>query len=162
MYVEYVVCTEFCVLCYVMELHGRSLCIDDISLLVAVHYQGGRVPRDTACYTCHTTYALFGDLRAKLNGLHHMYVNYIVGPPAETAIRLYAPYNNRECLHCHTGTRRFEEGKIHRLEPGRMDKIRRNELSCVMSGCHATVHEVSSLGDSPDWAPPLDHPGATP
>jgi hypothetical protein len=26
------------------------------------------------------------------------------------AIRLYDPYNNRECLHCHLGARSFEEG----------------------------------------------------
>ena len=67
-----------------MELHGRSLRIDDTSLLVAAHYQGGRIPRETACFTCHTTYAMLGDLRAKLTGLHHMYVNYIKGPPKET------------------------------------------------------------------------------
>ena len=150
--------TEFCLSCHVMALHGRSLRIDDTSILVASHYQGGRIPRDTACFSCHTTYAMFGDLRAKITGLHHMYVNYIKGPPDEKAIRLYEPYNNRECLHCHTGTRRFEESKVHRLESGRIEKIRNNELSCVMSGCHSTVHEVASLGESADWAPPEDSP----
>ncbi len=157
--VEHAERTEFCLSCHVMALHGRSLRIDDTSLLVAAHYQGGRVPRETACFTCHTTYAMFGDLRAKLTGLHHMYVNYIKGPPPETAIRLYKPYNNRECLHCHAGTRLFEEGKIHRLEAGRIEKIRSNALSCVSSGCHAVVHEVANLGDSPDWAPPRDQAG---
>jgi nitrate/TMAO reductase-like tetraheme cytochrome c subunit len=158
--VEHAKRTEFCVSCHVMELHGRSLLIDDTSLLVAAHYQGGRVPRETACFTCHTTYTMFGDFRAKLEGLHHMYVNYIKGPPPETAIRLYKPYNNRECLHCHTGTRLFEENKIHRLEPGRIEKIRNNELSCVSSGCHSIVHDVGDLGDTPDWKPPNDSPGA--
>ncbi len=151
--------TTFCVSCHVMELHGRSLRIDDTSLLVAAHYQGGRVPRDTACFSCHTTYAMYGDLKAKLNGLHHMYVNYIAKTPPETAVRLYAPYHNRECLHCHEGTRLFEEGKVHRLEPGRLERIRRNELSCISSGCHSIVHEVSSLGDSPDWKPRHDADG---
>lgn len=158
-HVEHAERTEFCLSCHVMALHGRSLRIDDTSLLVAAHYQGGRIPRETACYSCHTTYAMFGDVRAKLGGLHHMYVNYIKGPPPEVSIRLYAPYNNRECLHCHTGTRLFEQQKIHRLEPGRIEKIRANALSCVSSGCHSTVHEVSTLGDSPDWAPPADHAG---
>ena len=153
--------TEFCVSCHVMALHGRSLLIDDTSMLVAAHYQGGRVPRDTACFTCHTTYTMFGDLRAKLEGLRHLYVNYIAGAPAENAIRLYEPYHNRECLHCHTGTRRFEEQKLHRLEPGRMAKLRDNSLSCVSSGCHSTVHEVSGLGDTPNWTPPNDSPGAS-
>jgi hypothetical protein len=157
--VEHAERTEFCLSCHVMELHGRSLLIDDTSILVAAHYQGGRIPRDTACFTCHTTYTMFGDFRAKLEGLHHMYVNYIKGPPPETAIRLYQPYNNRECLHCHAGTRLFEKNQIHRLDPGRIEKIYRNQLSCVASGCHADVHDVGQLGDTPDWIPPPDTSG---
>jgi hypothetical protein len=153
--------TEFCVSCHVMALHGRSLLVDDTTLLAASHYQGGRVPRDTACFTCHTTYTMFGDLRAKLEGLHHLYVNYIKGPPPETSIRLYRPYNNRECLHCHAGTRAFEQGVLHRLLPGRMEKIRNNELSCVSSGCHADVHDVGELGNTPNWTPPIDKNGGT-
>ncbi len=160
--VEHATHTEFCVSCHVMELHGKSLRIDDTSLLAAAHFQGGRIPRDKACFTCHTTYAMFGDMRAKLIGLKHMYVNYIKGPPAETAVRLYTPYNNRECLHCHSGTRRFEEGKIHRLVAGRIEKIRLNELSCVSSECHSVMHDVANLGDGAEWKPKADSQGDAP
>jgi nitrate/TMAO reductase-like tetraheme cytochrome c subunit len=151
--------TEFCLSCHVMTQHGRSLRIDDTSILAAAHYQGGRVPRETACFTCHTTYTMFGDLRAKLTGLKHLYINYVKGPPNESSIKLYEPYNNRECLHCHAGTRLFEKNQIHRLEPGRIEKIYRNELSCMSSGCHADVHDVGELGDTPDWVPPPDKSG---
>jgi hypothetical protein len=150
--------TVFCTSCHVMELHGRSLRVDDDTILAASHFQGGRVPRETACFSCHTTYTMFGDLSAKLRGLRHVWVNYVKGPPKETEIHLYAPYHNRECLYCHGGARRFEQGKVHRLEPGRMEKIRRNELSCVDKTCHGTVHEVGGLDGIPEWSPPPDDP----
>jgi hypothetical protein len=150
--------TTFCTSCHVMTLHGRSLLVDDDSILVASHYQGGRIPRETACFSCHTTYTMFGDFRAKLRGLRHVWVNYVKGPPKETEIHLYAPYHNRECLHCHEGARRFESGKVHRLESGRMEKIRRNELSCIAKGCHDVVHETGGLEGLSEWRPPTDDP----
>jgi len=52
-----------------------------------------------ACYICHANYAMFGGFRAKLNGLQHVYVQHFGTP--HNPIRLYEPYNNRECLHCH-------------------------------------------------------------
>src|SRR4051812_48258778 len=64
--------TSFCTSCHVRGRHGRSLLVDDVSLLAASHYQGGRVPRDRACYTCHTTYTLYGDLTSKLRGAKHV------------------------------------------------------------------------------------------
>jgi cytochrome c-type protein NapC len=150
--------TEFCVSCHVMGLHGRSLRVDDDSLLAAAHFQHGQVPRETACFACHTTYTMYGDLRAKLSGLRHVWVNYVTGPPKETEIRTYRPYHNRECLHCHAGTRRFEEGKLHRLEAGRMKQIRKNQLSCLGKGCHELAHDVAHLEGLDEWRPPADLP----
>jgi hypothetical protein len=46
--------TTFCLSCHVMEPYGRSLHVDDPTWLPAAHYQNNRVPRDEACYTCHT------------------------------------------------------------------------------------------------------------
>lgn len=148
--------TSFCLSCHVMSLHGKSLRVDDDSLLVASHFQGGRIPRETACYSCHTNYTMFGDLNSKLRGLRHVWINYVKGPPKETAIRLYEPYNNRECLHCHGGTRRFEGGRVHRIEAGRMEKIRNNLMSCIAKGCHDVVHEAAHLDGLDDWRPPSD------
>src|SRR5579862_48770 len=72
--------TSFCLSCHVMESHGRSLYVDDSTYLAAAHFQNHRVPADEACYTCHTNYAMFGSFRAKLNGLHHVYVEYFGKP----------------------------------------------------------------------------------
>ena len=145
--------TEFCLSCHTMAEHGRSLLADDPSFLPAAHYQNNRVPRDKACYTCHTDYTMYGDLSSKWRGLRHVYIQYIVGPPAPANIKLYKPYNNRECLHCHAGARAFEEKAAHNRDAPMMKAIKANEMSCIKSGCHDVVHDIESLNDVKSWKP---------
>ncbi len=144
--------TQFCLSCHVMEDYGRSLRVDDRSFLPAIHFQNNLVPRDNACFTCHTDYTMFGDYQAKLRGLKHVYAYYI-GTPAQP-IKLYIPYNNRECLHCHLGSRSFEESEAHAKDPQAMAQIKQNQLGCTTSGCHNIVHSVTQLNDSPIWKEP--------
>ncbi len=136
--------------CHAMEKYGKSLTIDNPRYLPAAHFQNARVPRETACFACHTTYTLYGDLTAKLHGLQHVWVAYL-GTVSEH-IKLYTPYNNRECLHCHDGTRGFEDNSEHQKERARIQK---NELSCLSQGCHPNVHAVDELDKLKLW------PGAT-
>jgi nitrate/TMAO reductase-like tetraheme cytochrome c subunit len=143
--------TRFCLSCHIMEPYGKSLRVDDLQHLAAAHFQNHRVPADEACYTCHTNYAMFGGIKAKLGGLRHIYVYYLRTPPAPENIRLYEPYNNRECLHCHAGARSFEEGAVHAADPDLLPAVKANKVSCVSSGCHAVVHEVGSLKDAKFW-----------
>jgi cytochrome c-type protein NapC len=143
--------TAFCLSCHEMEPFGKSLLVDDPAHLPAAHYQNHRVPAEEACYTCHTNYAMFGTLRAKLHGLRHIYVHYLRTPPAPEAIRLYDPFNNRECLHCHLGARSFEEGAVHTADPALLPAAKANKISCVSSGCHDVVHNVDSLKDAKFW-----------
>lgn len=58
--------TEFCLSCHVMEPYGRSLEIDSRQHVPAFHVQNNLVPPERACYSCHTSYTMFGDLQAKL------------------------------------------------------------------------------------------------
>jgi cytochrome c-type protein NapC len=148
-HVEHSKTTTFCVSCHVMDKHGLSLRVDDVSLLAASHVQSGAVPKDRACFTCHTTYTMYGDFAAKLRGLKHVYVNYF-GKPGKLA--LYEPYHNRECLHCHDGTRRFTKAQTHKAEAGRFEKIRANQQSCIGKGCHEFVHAIDELADLPLWS----------
>ena len=143
--------TEFCLSCHEMEPYGKSLMVDDPAHLAAAHFQNHRVPAEEACYTCHTNYAMFGGFRAKMHGLKHVYVHYLSSPPAPEAIRLYDPYNNRECLHCHLGARSFEEGAVHTADPALVPALKGNKTSCVSSGCHEVVHNVGSLKDVKFW-----------
>jgi cytochrome c-type protein NapC len=142
--VEHSKSTEFCLSCHVMEPYGRSLHVDDASYVPAQHFQNNRVPRDKACFTCHTNYTMFGDAKAKLRGLRHVYVNYIGTIPKE--IKLYEPYSNRECLHCHAGARSFEESDLHKEIRAELGK---NETSCME--CHDTIHNAHGLAGAKMW-----------
>ena len=145
--------TNFCLSCHVMNDFGHSLYVDDKSYIPAVHYQNNFVPRDHACYTCHTNYAMFGTVKAKWGGMHHLLVQYLGTIPKPEDIKPYEPYNNRECLHCHLGSRRFEENDGHLKTPTLLADIKANRLTCTSSKCHDTVHDVGTLKDSTFWKP---------
>jgi cytochrome c-type protein NapC len=125
--------TGFCVSCHVMEPFGQSLEADP------PHFQNNRVPRDEACYSCHTDYTMYGNVAAKWRGLRHVWVNYLSGPPAPEEIRLYTPFHNRECLYCHARARSFEEFPVHSA-PETMASLVANETSCLL--CHTVAHEI--------------------
>lgn len=144
--------TRFCLSCHIMEPYGRSLYVDAPNYVPAAHFQNARIPRDEACYTCHSDYVMYGDIRAKIRGLRHVYVQYFKTP--QMPIHLYHPYNNRECLHCHAGARSFEEGAVHNSDPSVMAAIKANEISCVSSGCHDMVHNVAHANDLKYWKEP--------
>jgi cytochrome c-type protein NapC len=143
--------TSFCLSCHIMGQYGQSLYVDDASYIPAAHFQNGRVPRDQACYTCHTDYSLFGGFKSKFRGLHHIYAQYVTGP--QQPLKLYHPYNNRECLHCHEGSRSFEQGAVHTADPQTMADIKANKISCMTSGCHDTIHNVKQLNQMKFWKP---------
>lgn len=136
--------TEFCLSCHVMEPYGRSLLLDDSEALPATHFQNRRVDRDEACYACHTSYTMFGDLRSKWKGLRHVWVYYVGTMPEE--ISLYEPYANRECLHCHAGARSFEESELH---ADMRQELTTGEERCL--DCHDIVHEVDDLDGAALW-----------
>ena len=148
--------TAFCLSCHTMEPFGKSLRIDDPAHLPAAHFQNHRVPANEACYTCHTDYAMFGTLKVKLHGLRHVYVYYFGVPPAPANIKLYEPFDNRECLHCHLGARSFEEGAVHTADPATLPAVKSNSLSCMSSGCHDVVHDVAHLEGAKLWKGPGD------
>jgi nitrate/TMAO reductase-like tetraheme cytochrome c subunit len=143
--------TSFCLSCHSMEDYGKSLYVDDRSYLPASHFQNNRVPRDRACYSCHTNYTMFGTYKDKWRGLNHVYAQYF-GPELKRGeIKLYQPFNNRECLHCHAGARSFVEATAHNKTPDLIDKVLTNERSCMSSKCHDLSHDVEALGDATFW-----------
>lgn len=141
--------TTFCLSCHPMVAYGRSLHVDDNEFIPAVHFQNNYVPRDKACYTCHTDYVLYGTLKAKIRGLRHIAVQYLGTVP--DTIRLYTPYNNRECLHCHAGSRKFLNADGHKGEATFAADVASGKLSCLASGCHDVAHNVRELADATFW-----------
>ena len=146
--------TQFCLSCHVMTDYGKSLLRDDKAYVPAAHFQNRRVPADSACYTCHTDYAMYGDIRSKMRGLRHVYVEYFGTLPKPSEIKLYQPYNNRECLHCHEGARSFEEGSLHSADADILSGIKSNKISCMTSGCHEMLHQVETLDKAKFWSAP--------
>jgi nitrate/TMAO reductase-like tetraheme cytochrome c subunit len=143
--------TQFCLSCHVMGPYGRTLDIADRSFVPAVHFQNHLVPTDQVCFTCHTTYTMFGDYQAKLRGLRHLQVQYLGTVPKPEDIKLYSPYNNRECLHCHAGQRKYLEVTPHRRTPEMFQQMAANTLSCTKSDCHEFIHDVANLKDATFW-----------
>jgi cytochrome c-type protein NapC len=136
--------TRFCLSCHEMQRHGKSLFVDSKQALAAVHYQNRLVDRETVCYSCHKDYAMFGDVKAKLNGLRHVWAHYIAGVPQK--IELYRPYPNSNCLHCHDDMRRFVEGPAHRPI---LDALTTGKTSCL--SCHRIAHDMAKVDADDFW-----------
>ena len=150
-HMEHATSTKFCLSCHVMHDYGQSLLIDDPSYLPARHFQNNSIPRDRACYTCHTTYTMFGDVSAKKRGLRHLWVQYAGTIPRPQDVKLYDPYNNRECLHCHMGARNFESASPHNKTADILTNAKSGKLSCISAGCHEFIHDVASIKDQTIW-----------
>lgn len=142
---------EFCTSCHEMEVYDLSLQIDDPEYVPAHHYQNRMVPQDTACYTCHTDYTLYGDVSAKLNGLKHVWVHYFGDVPPPGEIALYNPYPNDNCLQCHRGARRFEKKASHNSDGVTLELLYSNQKSCVSSGCHDKIHDIKNIAKADLW-----------
>lgn len=136
--------THFCLSCHEMQRHGKSLFADNKQALAAVHYQNREVDRETVCYSCHKDYALFGDVTAKLNGLRHVWAHYVAGVPEK--IKLYKPYPNSNCLHCHDDSRRFVDGVAHRPL---LDALYAGKASCLT--CHTVAHDMAKVDAEQFW-----------
>jgi nitrate/TMAO reductase-like tetraheme cytochrome c subunit len=128
---------EFCGSCHIMDPYLESLEIDDPDAVPATHYQNNWVPRETACYDCHTEYSMFGDVKAKINGLKHVWVNYLGEKPAQGQIKLYGVYANRDCLQCHGPAKSFRESDAHVDD---LEDLLSGEYSCLE--CHDVIHEI--------------------
>jgi cytochrome c-type protein NapC len=140
--------THFCVSCHVMEPYGQSLYVDDPSHIPAAHFQNHRVPADSACYACHADYTIYGPLKDKLAGVRRIYMRYIGTPPPQITVR--GGYKNGQCLRCHGGARNFEGNVVHQAV---MDSLKSNQMSCISSGCHDTIHTVEELSRMKFWRP---------
>jgi cytochrome c nitrite reductase small subunit len=129
---------EFCGSCHVMERYVGSLTYDDDEPLSSVHYRNNYVRQETACYSCHVSYAMFGGVKAKVNGIHHVIAN--VRGEGRDKIELYEPYSNANCLHCHQTSQRFLEVEDHQAEENFLAGVQSGALSCLQSGCHDEGH----------------------
>lgn len=141
--------TQFCLSCHEMEPYGRSLHLDDMELLPAVHFQNGLVPQDHACYSCHKDYTMFGDVKSKLTGMRHVWAHYVAGVPED--IELYKPFPNSNCLHCHEHSRSFLESSHHDNDKVELTNLISGKRSCLSSRCHDLGHATDELEGADFW-----------
>ena len=136
--------TRFCLECHEMTPYGASLFADNPSAMPAVHYQSRLIDRDTTCYACHADYALFGDVKTKLNGLRHVWAHYVGG--IADPIELYQPYPNSNCLHCHDDARSYLEARGHQSI---LAALGAGTTSCLQ--CHQVAHDFEAVQAGRLW-----------
>jgi cytochrome c-type protein NapC len=132
---------QFCGGCHVMEPWVADAA-DPASVSLAARHSRNQLFGQKSCYTCHADYGMYGTVVTKLNGLHHVvaYLRRYRDVPIAHAlgeIRMYRPYPNQSCTHCHsTALPGFAAVADHRIlgEPGRA------EVSCASEGCHGPAH----------------------
>lgn len=124
---------EFCNSCHIMHGYVNGLKDPDSEDLSSVHYQY-RWIADDQCFTCHSDYGLFGNMKAKMTGIRHVWAYYT---GYETPVELYGTYNNAICLRCHAPVNSFQETEEHEKYA---DDILSNKMSCIGVDCHVKPH----------------------
>ncbi|MFY9549560.1 MAG: NapC/NirT family cytochrome c [Thermoanaerobaculia bacterium] len=124
---------DACGSCHVMDGHVRDLRDPGSDSLAAVHYKN-RYIQENHCYTCHSDYGMYGTLRAKLDGLGHVWHNSRGDYPRP--IRIAHPYSNLRCLSCHGNAQNF----LAKHEKDEIPKLLAGQDSCL--DCHGPAHKA--------------------
>lgn len=107
--------------------------------LAAVHFANRYIPGEQ-CYECHTSYGLFGTLKAKTHGATQV-LRYYAGafsPP----VKMWQPYSNADCLKCHAESRLWLAEPSHTAD-GMTVELFEDRISCM--ACHERGHSVNPV-----------------
>lgn len=121
-----------CGSCHVMTPFVRDLQDVKSDTLAATHFKN-RLIRESQCYTCHSDYGLGGTLKAKFEGLGHVW-RYTTGLYS-VPIKIAHPYPNVRCLGCHGESQRFLSSETKKPI---MAELMSGETSCLT--CHGPAH----------------------
>jgi nitrate/TMAO reductase-like tetraheme cytochrome c subunit len=122
-----------CGSCHVMTPFVADLRNVTSNTLAATHFKN-RYILDHQCYTCHSDYGLAGTLRAKFEGLGHVW-RYTTGT-YEVPIKIARPYANVRCLTCHGESQKFLSAAGHPKEE--LPNLTSGTISCL--DCHGPAH----------------------
>ena len=127
---------EFCGSCHkAMQAYVDDMANPGSESLAAVHYRNRYVPRNQ-CYTCHTSFGLFGTVQAKIAGVidvHKYYTGKFRKP-----IEMREPYRNDDCLKCHSGAIKWSVSHADSK-----DSILAGRAACL--DCHGKAHPAHAL-----------------
>ena len=130
----------FCGSCHVMTPILKSLQGNDESL-ASIHYTRGLVPHESACFTCHSGYGIWGGINAKMAGFMHM-VRTLTGWYT-LPIALNGPFDINSCLGCHAFAPSFRAVEAHQ-DPDLQKQLLAREISCT-GACHPAAHPEAAL-----------------
>lgn len=124
---------EFCSSCHVMTPWYADMTNPESESLASLHFRRRWIQQEQ-CYTCHADYVFMGTMKAKMKGMRHV-IAYYIGD--RDNIKLYEPFPNENCMHCHSEAAAFRESPSH---DAMMEEIESGEESCI--GCHDLIHDV--------------------
>ena len=120
---------NFCRHCHEMAPFIRDLEDSESETLAALHFRN-RYIQHNHCYTCHSDYGVFGDVKAKTAGFQHLYKH--ATKSAKLPIRKADPYNFGICLGCHQDSQLYKESH---------EAMTEEELkTCTSGACHELAH----------------------
>jgi cytochrome c nitrite reductase small subunit len=122
-----------CASCHVMTPFVADLQNINSETLAATHFKN-RYIQERQCYTCHSDYGLGGTVRAKFEGLGHVW-RYTTGTYQEP-IKMARPYPNVRCLECHGASQKFLNSPGHPKES--LPELMNGKTLCL--DCHAPAH----------------------
>lgn len=131
--IEHAKKVEFCQSCHLtMGSFIQDMQDPNSQTLAAQHYRNRWSPEDQ-CYACHTSYGLFGDVRAKLKGIQDFLKYY--SRTYELPVEMHTPFVNPHCLKCHERTPKFVDSEYH---APLLAEIRSGQVRCL--DCHGPAH----------------------
>jgi trimethylamine-N-oxide reductase (cytochrome c), cytochrome c-type subunit TorC len=122
-----------CGSCHVMTPFVSDLRNVKSDTLAATHFKN-RYILDHQCYTCHSDYGFAGTLRAKFDGLGHVW-RYTTGAYT-LPVKIARPYANVRCLGCHGESQKFLNAAGHPKED--LPNLMTGTTSCL--ACHGPAH----------------------
>jgi len=127
---------EFCGSCHkAMQAYVDDMESPGSQSLAAVHYRNRYVPRNQ-CYTCHTSFGLFGTVQAKIAGVIDVHKYYMGN--FRPQIQMREPYRNDDCLKCHSGAVKWSLNHA-----SSKDSILAGKDRCL--DCHGKAHPAHTL-----------------
>jgi cytochrome c nitrite reductase small subunit len=130
---------EFCASCHLtMKVFVEDMKNPKSNSLAALHFKNRYIP-DDQCYTCHTSYGLFGTVEAKKEGLNDVYKYYT--RTFHLPIKLRHPYPNKDCLKCHAGSAKWIASHADFK-----DQLFSGEASCMQ--CHAESNPAHNIAQN--------------
>ncbi len=127
---------EFCGSCHkAMQTYVDDMRNPNSESLAAVHFRNRYIPRNQ-CYTCHTSFGMFGTFQAKLAGVVDVQ-RYYMGrfhPP----LKMREAYRNDDCLKCHSGAVKWS-----RNHSELKDSILAGRMRCIE--CHGKSHPAHKV-----------------